>query len=161
MIFASYPTKYIYSQFNKFFAKYSITLTSMIPMMHDENEFLLLRRQLLDQASVHEHQRAARIAETMDYNNFPPNIDPLVKEKLFKRRDRANSIILHYTHEKRFSHYGRTIHQIWNDTFQNTPIQASKVIVGNRNNPNLSKELIRRNPFKKNKTLNHTNPTSN
>ena len=64
-------------------------------MIHDENEFQLARRRLLDQASVHEHQRAARIAQTMDFNNFLSNIDPLVKEKLLKRQEQANSIILH------------------------------------------------------------------
>ena len=90
----------------------------------------------------------------MDYNNFPSNIDPLVKAKLLKRRERTNSIILHYTHEKRFSHYKRSIHQIWNDAFSNTQIQTTKLIVGNRNNPNLCKELVRRNPFNKNPNKN-------
>ena len=124
-------------------------------MIHNENEFLLLRRQLLDQVTVNEHQRAARIAQMMDYNNFPSNIDPLVKEKLLKRREQANTILLHYTYEKRFSHYGRTIHQIWTNTFQNTPVETSKLIVGNRNNPNLTKELVRRNPFTIDKNINH------
>ncbi len=53
-------------------------------MIHDENEFLLLRCQLLDQAAIDEHRRAGRIAQTMDYNNFPPNLDPLMKAKLLK-----------------------------------------------------------------------------
>ena len=117
-------------------------------MIHDENEFLLARRHLLDQASVQQHQRAARIAQTMDFNNFPSNIDPLIKQKLLKRRERMNSIILHYTHEKRFAHYRRAIHQIWNETFQNTPLQTTRLIVSSRTNPNVAKELIRRNPFK-------------
>jgi hypothetical protein len=79
-------------------------------MIHDENEFLFLRPQLLDQAPTNEHRRAVRLANTTDYNNFPPNIHPLVKAKLLKQQERANSILLHYTHEKRFSHYKRTIH---------------------------------------------------
>ena len=120
-------------------------------MIHDENEFLLLRRQLLNQNSMHEHRRAARIARTMDYEAIPPNVDPLVKAKLLKRRERAKSVILHYTHEQRFSHYKRAIHQMWNDTFHNTPLQTATLIVGTRNNPNLGKELVRRNPFQKNK----------
>ena len=55
-IFSIYPTRYIYSRFNKYFAKYSLRSTSIIPMIHDENEFLLLRRQLLDEKTIHEHQ---------------------------------------------------------------------------------------------------------
>lgn len=102
-VFSSYPPRYIYNQFKKFFTKYSITSTSIIPMIHDENEFLLLRRQLLDQASVHEHRRATRLAQMFDYDNFPSNIDSLVKTKLLKRKERANSVILHYTYEKTFS----------------------------------------------------------
>ncbi len=126
----SYPTRYIYSRFKKFFAKYSITSTSIIPMIHDENEFLFLRRQLLDQPSTNEHRRAARIAQQFDYKKSYPNLHPLVEAKLLKRRERANSVFLHYTHEKRFSHYKKTIHQLWNDTFHNTDVQTTKMIVG-------------------------------
>jgi hypothetical protein len=130
-------------------------------MIHDENEFLLLRRQLLNQNSMHEHRRAARIAQTMDYEAIPVNIDPLVKAKLLKRRDRAKSVILHYTHEQRFAHYKRAIHRMWNDTFHNTHLQAATLIVGTRNNPNLEKELVRRNPFPKKKPTTIPRPTAN
>jgi hypothetical protein len=95
----SYRTRYIYSRFNKFFAKYSITSTSITPMIHDENEFLLLRQQLMKQTTVHEHRRAARIARKMDYDDPPTNVHPLVKTKLLKRKERAKFVILHYTHE--------------------------------------------------------------
>jgi hypothetical protein len=123
---------------------------SIIPMIHEENEFLILRHRLLHQATVDEHRRAARMAKTIDYNNIELNIDPLIKENLIKRRERANSIIIHYTHEKRFSHYKRAFHQVWNDTFHNTPLETTKLIVGGRNNPNICKELVRRNPIHKN-----------
>ena len=67
-------------------------------------------------------------------------------------------MILHCAYEKRFADHGRRIHQIWNNVFQNTPFISMKLIVGTRNNPNLSKELIRRNPFKKPKNT-EENPT--
>jgi hypothetical protein len=73
-------------------------------MIHDPMEFLHFRQQLLNQPTVEEHRRAARIAKNIDYDNIPPNTDPLVKGKLFKRRDRGNSILMHCIHEKRFSH---------------------------------------------------------
>ncbi|CAF4187077.1 unnamed protein product, partial [Adineta steineri] len=143
LLYNGYPTKYIYSQFHEFFTKYSFTSMSITPMIHDENEFLLLRRQLLGEATVTQHRRATRLAKTIDYNNIPTDLDPLIKEKLIKRRDKVNSIIVHYKHEKRFSHYKRAFHQLWDDTFYNTPLQTTKIIVGTRNNPNISKELIR------------------
>ena len=121
-------------------------------MIHDENEFLLLRRQLMKQTTVHEHRRAARIARTMDYDDPPTNVHPLVEEKLLKRKERAKSVILHYTHEQRFAHYKRAIHRMWNDTFHNTPLQSATLIVGTRNNPNLGKELVCRNPFSRKRT---------
>ena len=130
-------------------------------MIHDDNEFQFLRHQLMKQATMHEHRRAARIAKTIDYEAIPPNIDPLVKAKLLKRQKRAKSVILHCTHEQRFSHYKRAIHQMWNDTFHNTPIHSATLIVGTRNNPNLEKELVRRNPFPKNREANTTRPTNN
>ncbi|CAF4159151.1 unnamed protein product, partial [Rotaria sordida] len=111
--------------------KYSITSISITPMIHGENKFLILRRQLLDKATFNEHRRVARIAKTMDYNNIPSNIDPLIKAKLLKRRERANSIIIHYTHERRFSHYKRAFHQIWNDTYHNTPVETIQIFAKN------------------------------
>jgi hypothetical protein len=128
-------------------------------MIHDENEFLLLRRQLLDQPTIHEHKRAARIAQQFDYEKSYPNLHPLVEAKLLKRRERANSIFLHYTHEKRFSHYKKTIHQLWNDTFHNTDVQTTKMLVGSRNNPNLCKEFVRRNPFPKQQKKKNNRPS--
>ena len=125
-------------------------------MIHDENEFLLLRCQLIKQTTVHEHRRAARIARTLDYEAIPANIDPLVKAKLLKRQQRAKAMILHYTHEQRFSHYKRAIHRMWNDTFHNTPLHSTTLIVGTRNNPNLGKELVRLNPYSKSSGTNHT-----
>ena len=157
---SSYPTRYIYSRFKTFFAKYSITSTSIIPMIHNENEFLFLRRQLLDQPTIHEHKRATRLAQQFDYNKSYLNLPPLVEAKLLKRQERANSIFLHYTHEKRFSHYKRTIHQLWNDTFHNTDVQTTKLLVGSRNNPNLCKEFVRRNPFPKQRKQNNKRPTT-
>ncbi|CAF1366004.1 unnamed protein product [Adineta ricciae] len=161
LLYNGYPTRYIHGRFEKFFLKHSVTSTSITPMIHDENEFLLLHHHLLNQTTLNQHRRANRIAQTMDYNNFPPDIDPLVKEKLLKRRDRANSIIIRYLHEKRVAHYKKTIHQLWHDTFYNTPIQTTRFLVATRNNPNITKELIRRNPFTKNRHDRHQQSSTN
>jgi hypothetical protein len=73
-------------------------------------------------------------------------MDPLVKTKLIKRQQKAKSIIMHYTYERCFAHYKSNIHKIWNASFPAATGIDSKLIVGTRNNPNSTKELVRRSP---------------
>jgi hypothetical protein len=82
----------------------------------------------------------------MDHNQIPSTIDPLVKAKLLKRQQKEKSIIVHYTYERRFAHYKSKIHQIWNESFPSISVTETKLIVGTRNNRNLTKELVRRSP---------------
>ena len=51
---------------------------------------------MLDETSVPEHQRAARLAQMYNYDKIPSNIDPLVKEKLLKRKDAMQSFFIIY-----------------------------------------------------------------
>jgi hypothetical protein len=82
-------------------------------MIHDQNEYHYLRRQILALSTKSKHARANRIASQMDYNQIPSTIDPLVKAKLLKRKEKKEkSIIVHYTFERRFAHYKSKIHQI-------------------------------------------------
>jgi len=115
-------------------------------MIHDENDYHFLRLQILALSTKSEHARANRIASQMDYNQIPSNIDPLVKTKLLKRQQKEKSIIVHYTYERRFADYKSKIHQIWNESFPSTSVRETKLIVGTRNNRNLTKELVRRSP---------------
>jgi hypothetical protein len=82
----------------------------------------------------------------MDPSQINSTMDPLVKAKLLKRQQKNKSIIVHYTHEKRFANYKSKIHQIWNASFSASTGIQTKLIVGTRNNPNLTKELVRRSP---------------
>ena len=128
-------------------------------MIHDENEYDLLHQKLLAQPTPSEHARATRIASQMDCtkpNSFP---DSLVQSKLFKRQQQVNSLaplIIHYTHEQRFAHYKSAIHQKWNKSFLNTQVMNTLLVVGTRNNPNLTKELVRRSPYLPKRTKNYT-----
>ena len=61
-------------------------------------------------------------------------------------RTTGHCLILHYTHEKRFAGYKRDLHQIWSETFVNTPALEVKLIVGNRNNRHAKHELVRKRP---------------
>jgi hypothetical protein len=115
-------------------------------MIHDENEYHDLRRQILAISTKSEHARANRIASQMDYDQIPSTIDPLVKAKLLKRQQKEKSLIVHYTYERRFAHYKSKSHHIWNQSFHSTTAMQTKLIIGTRDNPNLTKELVRRSP---------------
>lgn len=114
--------------------------------IHDENEYLFNRRQILSLTAKNEHARANRIASQMHASQIACTTDPLVKAKLFKRQDKHKSIIVHFNYERRLAHYKARIHHFWNATFPTTMGIDTKLIVGTRNNPNLTKELVRRSP---------------
>ncbi|CAF3203641.1 unnamed protein product [Rotaria socialis] len=61
-----------------------------------------------------------------------------------KPNEFQNKLIIHYTHENRFNTCKRDIHRIFQETFANTPIIETKLVVGNRNQRNTIKELIRK-----------------
>ncbi len=137
--------------------KHSILSTSILPIIDNENEFIRFRHQLLPQPTISEHARASRIASQLDYKKVYPNIDPLVKSKLLKRQNKENTLLIHYTHESRFAHYKSKIHQKWHEIFENTPIMETTLIVGTRNNPNLTKEFVRKSPYIKASSHTHNN----
>ena len=93
-----------------------------------------------------EHARANRIASQMDSSQIHSTTDPLVKAKLLKRQQKDKSIIVHYTYEKRFAHYKSKIHHLWDASFPASTGINTRLIVGTRNNPNMTKELVRRSP---------------
>ncbi|CAF1361411.1 unnamed protein product [Didymodactylos carnosus] len=77
-------------------------------MIHDENQYLLVRQHLLAQPTTSEHARASRIASQMDRNNRTSTTDPLIQPKLLKAQQKKNLsalILIHYTHEQRFAYY--------------------------------------------------------
>jgi hypothetical protein len=58
-------------------------------------------------------------------------------------------IVVCFTHPhppRRFAHYKSKIHHIWNASFHPETVIDTKLIVGTRNNSNLTKELVRRSP---------------
>jgi hypothetical protein len=82
----------------------------------------------------------------MDPNNINPTIDPLIKAKLLKRQQKDKSTIIHYTYERRFTHYKSNIHRLWNASFHASTGIDIKLIVGTCKNPNLTNELLHRSP---------------
>jgi hypothetical protein len=86
----------------------------------------------------------------MDSTQIHTTTDPLIKAKLLKREQKAKSIIVHYTYEKRFAHYKIKIHQIWSTFFPPSRGIHTKPVIGTRNHANLTNELVRRSPSETN-----------
>ena len=70
-------------------------------------------------------------------------------------------IIVHYTHENRFTSMKRNMHEIFHKAFKDLEIESVRFIVAHRNSPNTQRELIRKRPPMKLIILNHkgNNPT--
>jgi hypothetical protein len=109
-----------------------------------------MRIALSGQPSRQQSQVEMRIATlTTDDNHLTEESD---KNKNFtiqentKPNEFQNKLIIHYTHEKRFNTRKRDMHRIFQETFANSPIIETKLIVGNRNRNNTMKELIRKRP---------------
>ncbi|CAF3766874.1 unnamed protein product [Rotaria socialis] len=149
LLYNGYPTTYVHVHFHKFLRNYSFDSTCIAPIVLDDNEYMMLRHQILPQPTIPELARASRIASQLDYKVADQTSEPLLKTKLMRRQQRDYSLspfIIHYTHEERFAYYKSMIHPIWNETFKSTPIITNRLIVGTRNQKNLQKELLRRSP---------------
>ncbi|CAM4843744.1 unnamed protein product [Rotaria magnacalcarata] len=157
LLYNSYPPRNIHHYLKKFFQQLSATSISILPMLHDENEYVLLRTTMLSKPIMSEHARASRVATTFDDKTQNISIDSLVYTKVHKRDTSTifnSPIIIHYTHENQYAHYKSKIHKAWCESFHRTPVMTTKLIVGSRNNPNLTKELVRRNPTKQDRRQN-------
>ena len=155
-----YPVRYVYSQFKKLFARYSTESDTILPKIHEEHEFLRLRRQLLLEPTPAEYGIAATIAKQMLHGDIPSTDNPLVQSILLKWRNKQDAVIIHYTHEGQFSHYKSAIHDIWKNNFNETPVISSRLIVGTRNNLSLNRELVRRSPCVRGRRHPMANPNS-
>ena len=141
-----YPVMYVHSQFKELFIKYSTESDTILPKIHEEQEFLRIRRQLLLEPTPAEYAMATRTAKQMIHGDIQPAENPLVQSILLKWRNKQDVVIIHYTHEGQFSHYKSAIHDIWKTNFSETPVLTTRLIVGTRNNLNLNRELVRRSP---------------
>ena len=144
--FPRYPIRYINRHVRKFFIDHSITTPFILSTIPLENEYFFFRRQFLALTTKSEHARANRIASQLDPSQIDSTTDPLVKVKLLKRLQKPNLLTIHYNYERRFAHYKSRIHRFWNATFPPSTGIESKLIVGSRNNPNLTHEIVRRSP---------------
>jgi len=124
----------------------NIIISTIIPFSANEKDFMFVRDHLLNEATATQHQSASRIAKTIDPNTTDTVDDPLVKKRLGTNSKWISNLIIHYTHEQRLQTYKKEIHQLWNETFTNTPVLNTKLIIGNRNSRNVNKTLVHRRP---------------
>ncbi|CAF1607521.1 unnamed protein product [Rotaria magnacalcarata] len=69
-----------------------------------------------------------------------------VLERNKKEHTRANKLIVHYTHEKRFQTFKSDMHQVYDNIFKDTPAADFKLIVCNKNRRSAKTELICKRP---------------
>ncbi len=105
-----------------------------------------MRRTLLTKPTIPEYQIASRIAKSIKFEQDEIVDDPLVRSRLDKPSKLDTNVIIHYTHEQRFQSNKKYIHQFWNQRFANTPVMERRLIIGNRNSPNMTRELVHRRP---------------
>ncbi len=139
----SYPPRYLYDRFNQFFPSH-LSISDVLPAIHTANDFVRLRSLLLNRPTIPEYQIASRLAKAIKNNPAEKINDPLVKARLNKQSKFDTNIIIHYTYEKRLQSNKNTIHQLWHQTFKQTPVMNTRLIIGNRNSPNMTQELVHR-----------------
>jgi hypothetical protein len=115
-------------------------------LLNNENNFAVTHRHLLNNPANHDPQLASRNAKPNEHDSNNTVDNSLVQTKPNKESKWLSSLIIHYTHEKRLANYKTTIHQLWNQTFNETPATNTRLIIGNRNSKNLTKQLVRRRP---------------
>ena len=82
------------------------------------------------------------------------NLDTTYKSK--DHFNTSNTLIIHYTHEKRFSSFKHDMHLIYDSTFLQHIGHDIKLIVGNRNRRDSTRELITKRPKRYILTNNHS-----
>ncbi|CAF2092967.1 unnamed protein product [Rotaria magnacalcarata] len=151
LLYNVYPSRYIDTHFRNFFGR-SLSKSSMIPFIANENQFLVMRNTLLPKLTVKERETQHRIAafsfdEDIDNQNTKEKTTgSSTISKQNKPNKFANTLFLHYTHEKRLHSLKRGIHKIYSEIFQNTIGIDFRLIVGHRNHRNTGHELVQKRP---------------
>jgi hypothetical protein len=150
----SYPPRYIHTHLHKLFSSYLPT-PLVLPIITNQSDFVFIRQILLRKPTITGYQLASRIANSIDADSRE-NVDTLsLKTRLQKQTKFATNLIIHYTYEKRLQSNKKDIHQLWNQLFQQTPVTDTRLIVDNRNNRNMTRELVHRRPQVSLKTTIH------
>jgi hypothetical protein len=120
----------------------------LIPWIEHEHQFFTLRRSVLAKQTTREQQIEHKILPTglkdETLNQKTVKAMSTRQEKQATKFD--TTLFLHYTHEQRLQSLKRDIHKIYAETFLGTPDEDVRLVVGHRNNPNISYELMQKRP---------------
>jgi len=152
-----YPSTYINAQFQHFFDQYLPTSSfpTLIPLIDDEQHFFLIRQKLLAQPTRQQAEVAKRLGDIEITNPVSnglsvatrPNPQPIPMVTVKRKDNKFNStLFIHCKHEARLAGVKRILHEIHDDIFKNTAFGDIRLIVGNRNNPDMDYELARKRP---------------
>jgi len=90
---------------------------------------------------------ASRIAKAIKDDPRQELACQLVKAGLIKLTKVDTDLIIHYTHEKRLQNHKKDIHQLWHQTFAQTPVLKTRLITHKRTSHNMVRELVDRYPW--------------
>ncbi|CAF4861540.1 unnamed protein product, partial [Rotaria socialis] len=155
LLYNGYPSSFIEKQFRNFFSEY-INSSSFLPFIDNETQFVTMHNKILNLPTARQSQVSISAA-TADIDNDQtdePQNEPTTtttttttaQERKKKEHTRGNKLIVHYTHEKRFQTFKSDMHQVYDNTFKDTPAADVKLIVGNKNRRPAKKELICKRP---------------
>lgn len=133
-----------------FLKQLSVKSYSICRSFMDDHEYYKTRTDFLSKPTALEYATAARVAQQLNTTQQSGIAEPLVPRQhlqLTSKNHKLDTLIVHFTYEQRFAPYKRTLHQVWNTNFFNTPILHTKLIVGTKNILNLTRELVRRSPY--------------
>lgn len=123
----------------EFFWKYlHISSRRLMSVIDDENEYTSIRSELLEQLTRSERQTLYSISTITEREQERTN-----EESKWNR-----CLIVHYKHEQRLAAFKRDLHRLWNETFVETPIRNTRLIVGNNISHSTKRELIHNRPVK-------------
>jgi hypothetical protein len=117
--------------------------SSNLPLIDNENDYLLFRQKLLAQPTVKQTQVAESAATVVFVHNENGEKQVLIKRDYEKFK---KNLFVHCTYEKRLKNLAHEIHTIHDSYFKNTDQGAIRLVVGYRNNPNIEFELSRKRP---------------
>ncbi|CAF2256135.1 unnamed protein product [Rotaria magnacalcarata] len=115
LLYNGYPSTFIENEFQKYLSSY-ISTSPFLPLINNEKKFFQLRQKLLGQPTPRQSQ-VALSAATADIDNDTdadetkqPN-EPSTKPDPATITNYEEKLLLHYTHEKRFTVMKRDMHQ--------------------------------------------------
>ncbi|CAF4941297.1 unnamed protein product [Rotaria socialis] len=139
-LYNGYPPRHIYRRLTTLFSKYLLK-NFILPMLNKCDDFRYLRHQLLTTSKATTADKVIRISTTNQtpYKNMQNQLlQPTDNNELIE----GKSLIIHHRHEKRLENNHRYIHELWRDTFHQTEIMNTVLIIGTYLNHNLKQELM-------------------